>query len=249
MTSTEIIKRLPFEMERRLTASEYFCDISAVVADEGNVTLEMKRKQVALTSKGGKTGVGVVILQLMLDDGFPNLQFGPMTLRPAIQVVELLELNRGKNGTGKAAREIARRIRDEFKGTIIFGLTKSFETEKDFMEPVPLDLGPNAKGYEVRFKCLEGPADTVTQVALPGFAIVPGNPQTLAISCATAGAAIWFTTDDSYPVPTTIDANSTATQYGGPLPIPDAGFLVRAVAFAPGMIQSSPLRANIVPAS
>lgn len=241
MTSQEIIYRLPFEIAARLQADDYFCDIPVVVAEEGNVRLTMEQKQAAVTQRSGKRGVGVIVTQLVLDDDVQNVQFGPLTFRIAIQIVENVELNRDANGTRKAARQVGRRIRDVFKNTGILDLTKAILTEQDFMVPVPLDekvFGANLKCYQCNLVCLEGASDDVlSQAAMPQVTV---NEQAqLSLSCATAGAEVWYTLDDSYPTPTRGNPLSTAKLYNDRVPLPVGTTIVRAVAYLPGSIASN----------
>src|SRR5712672_1965290 len=95
LTVQDIIDRLPFELMNRIESDDYFSDVPVVVAEEGNVRLMVDAKQAAISTKlGTKRGVAVIVLQMVADDEHTNLQFGPMTLRPAIQVIENVELNR-----------------------------------------------------------------------------------------------------------------------------------------------------------
>lgn len=56
---------------------------------------------------------------------------------------------------------------------------------------------------------------------------VTATPHTLALTCATSGAAIYYTTDGSYPA----EANTHATLYTAPIALPAAGTMVRAAAY------------------
>jgi hypothetical protein len=228
----DIIDRLPFELQARLEGDDFFSDIPVVVAEEGNIKLELGRKQAVITAKSGHRGVAVVVLQVVADDDFPNLQFGPMTVFPAFQVIENVELNRGANGTQKSARKVARRIRDVIKCAGMIGLVKNMQADKPAIEPVDLgaELGDQVKGYQVNFKCLEASAQDLAQVAIPQFAPVQGQAQ-FTITCETAGASIYYTVDDSYPT-------RAAALYAGPVGIPEAGLTVRACGYKAGMVAS-----------
>jgi hypothetical protein len=236
MNSDEIIERLPGELQARLEADEFFADVPVVVAEEGNIKLEIERKQAVLTSKAGKRGAAVIVLQLVADDMQPNIQFGPMTLWPAFQVVENLELNRGKFGTGKSARRLARRVRDVIKGGVLWGIVADMKPDKPCIEPVKLEeeLGRLVKAYQVNFQCLEQASDLPAQVALVRLvSLAPLEPR-VALECATEGATIYYTTDDSYPWA----GNRAAQVYTGSIEIPEAGLVVRACGYKAGMIAS-----------
>lgn len=238
--TTDIIDLLPYELQARLEEDEFFSDIPVVVAEEGNVAAEMERKQAALKTKAGKRGVAVVVLQVVADDDFPNLAFGPMTIYPSFEVIEYVELNRDANGTQKSARKVARRIRDVVKCMGLVGLVKNMQPDKPCIEPVNVgeELGKLVKAYKVNFKCLEISAQDVSCVAIPHFESLAPAAQ-FAITCATAEAVIYYTLDDSYPRP------SNGTAYTSPIEIPAEGVTVRACAYKAGMVASWVNRAVI----
>jgi hypothetical protein len=231
----DIIDRLPFELLARLEADEFFADLPVLVAEEGDVQAEMKRKQAVITQKSGKRGAAVIVLQVVAEDDLPNLQFGPLTLYPAIQVVENLELNRGVGGTGKSARKIARRVRDVIKCFGAVSLVKSMQADKPCIEPVNLgaELGKLVKAYQVNFRCLEASSQDSGQVQIPQ--VVSRAPLAeVALTCATEGAEVWYTLDESYPAP----GNDQAHLYSDPITIPEAGMTVRACGYKAGLVAS-----------
>jgi hypothetical protein len=250
MTAIDIIDQLPFEFAARLETNPFFADIPVVVAEKGNVALEYQRKQAAITEKSGKRGICVVVLQLTADDLSNNLQFGPMILRPAFQVAENVELNHDDAGTGKSARKVSRKIRDVMKNCNLMGLVQDMKAGKPCIEPVDLkDMGDAVVGYQVNFECLEVSTDQQTQVQMPAFATQGNSPETaeFLLTSATAGAAIWFTTDDSFPYNGGVDTfpGSTAQLYTGPVSIPAGGVTIRACAYLDGAIASGINRATI----
>ena len=98
----DVIDLLPGELAARLQCDPFFADIPVIVVESGNVATELARKQAVITEKSGKRGVAVIVLQCLADDTDANVNFGPMILRPAFQVVEQVELNNDPNGTGKS---------------------------------------------------------------------------------------------------------------------------------------------------
>lgn len=243
INTIDIIERLPLEHAARLEADEYFCDVAVVVADIGNVKREIQTKQASQTTKSKKRGVAVIVLPVVADDDFPNLSFGPMTLRPAFQVVENVELNNDANGTKKPARQVARRVHDVIKGGGLVGLVTSLKAGKPAIFPVPAheSLGSNIVLYQVNFECLEAGTQNQQLVAMPQFAGIAGPPQQFSITCTTLGAVIYYTLDDSYPR----KDNPNAHVYTNPINIPPAGLTVRACAYARGSIASWVARETI----
>ncbi len=249
MDATDILDRLPYELAARLECDPFFVDIPVIVAEAGNIRLEMERKQAAITEKNNKRGVAVIVLQLVADDYSKNLQFGPMIIYPAFQVVENVELNHDDFGTGKSHRKVARKIRDIIKNGNLMGLVQDMKAGKPCIEPTDLtELGELLKGCQVNFECLEVSTEQQTQVQMPIFTGITTNgvPQVL-LTSATAGASIWYTIDDSYPNNGTADTfpGSTAQLYNGAINIPAGGFTVRAGAYMDGAIASGINRAQI----
>ena len=161
-----------------------------------------------------------------------------MSLSPAFQVVENLELNRDSSGTGKSARKIARRIRDTVKGMGLVGIVKDMKPSTPCIVPVPLskEISDLIKGYQVSFECLENSSEVQQRVQMPAFEPVQGDsgPQ-FSITCPTPGAVIWYTTDDSFPW----RENPTAKQYVAPINVPASGvMIVRAAAYFSGFFGS-----------
>lgn len=243
----DTIDALPNEMAAAIACDPWFADIPIVVAEKGNVTRTIAERQSAITEKGGKRGVAVIILQIIGEDEYPNVNFGPMALRVAFQIVENVELNNDPAGTGKSARKVARKLRDVIKPLRLMGLTTDFIPDKPNIEPVTLaeELGKNIVAYQVNFVTYENDDEEISQCATPLFADAgTGTPQ-IAITSETEGAQVWFTTDDSFPTPTSANPNSTAQLYGVPVDIPETGAYFRAIAIKDGMVASQVNRAWI----
>jgi hypothetical protein len=237
MTNLDIIDRLPQELANCLLTDSFFCDIPVIVVEKGNVADEMARAQAVITETSGKRGVAVLVLQVVADDLSSNLQFGPMTLKPAFQVIENVELNNDDNGTLKSARKVARRIRDAIKTQNFIGLVQNMTTSKPCIEPVELkDLGDAIVAYQVNFECLEVGSDQMVAVQMPVIAVGTAPPQFI-LSCPNAGAQIWFTLDDTFPFNGDVNKypGSTAQLFvaGTPVNIPTGGCTLRARAYGP----------------
>lgn len=230
LDAIDIIDLLPREIAEALIADPFFADIPVVVADEGDVTAMIAEKRAALTKRGGKVGVAVVVLEVEADDPGNGNNYGPMLLKPSIQVVEQVALNKSKEGTGKSAAKVARRIRDTLKLFTPAGLTKNLLADNPCILPVTLEA-KGYKGRQVNFTALEDDTQALTKVATPIIAPSSGAvPQNVTIACATAGADIYYTLDGTHPRPTALENPSTAVLYAGAIPIA-AACLLRARAF------------------
>jgi len=247
MNAYDIIDRLPLELAARLACDPFFVDIPVVVAEKGNIKLEMERKQAVITEKAGKRGVAVIVLQTLADDLSRNLQFGPMILKPSFQVIENVELNNDDAGTGKSARKIARRLRDIIKNFNVKGLVADMKAGQPCIEPADLsEISPALVGCQVNFECLEVSNEDQRQVQDVVFTASP--PSSIVMSCPTPGAAIWFTTDDSFPYPGTTDdfPGSTSQLYSSAVAV-ETGQVIRAGAFVENQIPSGINRITIAP--
>lgn len=230
LAAIDVIDFLPGEIEAIVNSDSFFTDVVVAVAERGNLALELERKQAVITAKGGKRGVAVIILQLEGDDTSDGVPYSPMELRPSLQIIENVELNHGVNGTGKSARKIARRLRDTFKLHTPMGLVKNFLCDEPFLIPLPLPE-KNLVGYQVNFRCQEDDGETITKAATPTFSRV-GDVVTIAT--ATAGASIYYTTDNSHPWAD----NPEAALYSAPVNVAGVNSL-RARAFKDGSFPSN----------
>jgi len=237
----DIIDRLPWELKDCLEGDDFFRDIPIVVYEEENVAREMERLQAVQTAKGGHRGAAVIVMPTLADDLNPNIRFGPMTLYPSFQTLENLELNRDAKGTGKSSRRIARRIRDTVKQYQLAGLIANLKPETPCIAAlnVKQELGSGIKSHLVSFTCLEAPMTGPAAVAQLTWAV---NGGLMTLTCATAGAEIWFTVDGSSPLPGSVKAGSTARLYAAP--IASAGQVIRARAFVAGAIPSGVIWVN-----
>jgi hypothetical protein len=247
INAIDVIDLLPGELAARLECDPFFSDIPVVVAEKGNIAAETARKQAVITARNGKRGVAVIVLQMVADDDEPEIDFGSMLLKPAFQVVENVELNNDSSGTGKSARKVARRIRDVVKCLRLVGLTTDFNAGRNCIEPVSLsaDLGANVVAYQVNFTTYEADAESISQVSTPQFAEDAGSSPAVDLLCATVGAQVWYTLDDTFPAPPDSVQGSTAQLYSSPIPIPPQGFTIRAAAYLSGFVASQVNRAAV----
>jgi hypothetical protein len=247
ITALDTIDLLPGELAAALESDPFFADIPVVVVEKGNVLSEVAKRTAVITAKGGKRGVSVFVLQVIGDDEMPNVNFSPMTLRPAFQVVENVELNTDANGTGKSARRVARKIRDVIKALRLVGLTTDFVPDRPAIEPITLakELSENVVVYQVNFLTYEADSEAISQCEMPQIAAFEADTPQIQLTCGTEGAQIWYTTDDSFPTPTDRAGNSTAQLYGTPIDVPVVGFIIRCMAVKEGLIGSPVNRAHV----
>ncbi len=246
--TADVIDLLPTELAAWLECHSFFSTITIVVIETGNIASEVAAKQAMIAMKNGRRGACVVIPQLVADDMYANVAFGPMKLRPAFNVYEVPELNNDANGTQKSARRIAREIVKVVKPLRLIGLVTDMVAETPTIEPLNIARAEGEKkivGYQVNFSCEEADDEPLSQVATPLFSKDPDDAAQLVLTSETEGAQIWYTTDDTLPVPTDKQASSTAQLYGSPIAVPETGFTIRALAWKEGSVTSCPNRAII----
>ena len=236
ITPEQLFDQVPAELAAWVQCDPIFAQIPVVVAERGNVLAEMERQQAAITSKRGKIGTALIVLPMVADDAYDEVGFGPMKLFISFQVIENVELNQGPNGLKLSCRWLARHLVKIVKPLRLGGLTTDFVCDKPCIEPGVIKLAASElQSRMVNFYTWEADTEPMAQVASVAFAQA-GNQ--VAISCATAGAAIWFTLDESFPGPADAVPGSRAQLYAGPIAVPAAGLTIRACALVPGMIGS-----------
>lgn len=183
-----------------------------------------------LIRKQGKAGVVAQVLLPLADVDKPNVSGPPLKLSLTIRVVESPTVNMGTGGTGKSAEAVAlRALQLCHLWAPVQG--RPLASEKEALTPVPNDDGFVV--YEVRlFQAC--PLQHLSRVAPPQASVTDGNV-TLSGS---EGATIRYTTDGSYPVP-------TSPTYSAPIGPLEAGTIVRAVAWADGLVASDPIKISV----
>lgn len=180
----------------------------------------------------GLVGSVVVVLMPTLLANSPDAPGPRYDTVYRIQIIDFPVMRRQTvGGTTVSADEIADRVRQILhRFTMGRGQTIYFAG----MEPVAV---PDGKvSYSARFK-RQAQDQPPVSVASIGFSPATGpGPATVTLTCATAGASIWYTTDGSYPGSNPV-ACPTAVQYTAPFAAA-AGTLVRAAAELSGYQQS-----------
>lgn len=188
----------------RLLADPYFTDIAVLVQRKGVTESDIDVALSVLNERTGKIGACAVVLMPSLVPINPNVPGPEFTVEQTVQVIEQPLFNLGDTGTGKSAGQITQRVRQ-----ILHHFSNGFGGTYNFagLEPIQVDTGKIS--YGVKFSRQAGDAH-VTKVLTPTIsATATTAPSTVTLACATAGAAIWYTTDGSYPS----SANAAAHQY------------------------------------
>lgn len=215
----------------RLLASPDLAEVEILLQRKGVTESDIETALSVLNSRveGGKIGACVIIIMPSLTPVSEDVP-GPLySINMVVQVIEQPMFNTGATGTNLTAEQLAQKVRMLFQhfsngqgGTYAFA----------GMEPIAVAEGQIS--YGVRFQRQAG--DTAAQiVTMPSISSTgPAAPATVTITCATAAAAIYYTTDGSYPS----SANEAATLYAAPF-VQATAATIRAAAEKTGLQQSN----------
>jgi Chitobiase/beta-hexosaminidase C-terminal domain len=211
----------------RLQADPLFAHVRVLTERITDIESEIERALGPLNETGGKTGAVVIVLTPTANVNFENV-FGPFfdEIKVVARVIENVPVNQDPaTGTNAAAAELAERI---------CGLLHHFQPENAAgplvaqRPSIALANEPRHLSYDCVFKTSGGLTETLPQVATPGVLI---NAGVVTLSCATAGAAIFYTLDGRNPGP------RTGTLYTAPFS-PGAGVAVKARGWLAGYLAS-----------
>lgn len=218
-------------MTARLAADPSFVNTVKVFAQRRGITENDVMTALGATNQQGqKTGLVAIVLMPKLTTDATAAPGPRYFTRYAVQVIDWPLMRRVAGGAGISAESIAERIRIILH---YFAFGRGQTIVFDGMEPALLE-DQTQVSYILYFKRLsvDNPG---SKVVAPTISPKEGAvPQVVTLSGQTAGAAAYYTTDDSYPS----SQNPTATLYSGPITISSACTL-RATAELSGYQQSN----------
>jgi hypothetical protein len=181
--------------------------------------------------QNSKVGTLAIVLMPTLTPDAPDAPGPRWSAIYEIQILDFPILRRqAVGGTMISADECADRVRQ-----ILHRFTMGRGQTIYFAGMVPRAVPEGKVSYVVRFKRTSADNPPASVAAIGITPLGPG-PATVTLTCATPGAAIWYTTDGSYPGSNPL-ASPTAVQYAAPFAV-TAGTTVRAAAELTGYQQS-----------
>lgn len=234
------LRDVMLDLVQRCRNYDVFTGIITVAEDHGDNLADVAQVQAVLGGNGSSSsyipGMGIVWRTPTAVDALPNVRFGPMQIILPVRVLCDPEIYTQAGGTLHATT-VARHLRDLCKHYAPGGLTKTLTLRPPGIQAVE-DWVPVA--YEMAFETMESDTMIVTQVAAPVIsASSASHPSTITLTCATAGAAIYYTTDGSNPGP------NNGTLYSTPF-TQSAAARIRAGAYKSGSIPSNVTFADIL---
>lgn len=221
------------ELKARLEADEYFSDITVIDYRQKELASELDKLLGGVTAKAGKSGLFVYLSGYFADVESPDAP-GPFFRGIGFNalVIEVPLFNSIEStGTGKPALECAIRVAQVLHHARAIGIHETILCDKGAIRQAEAP-DENSIAYTVPVT-VPAQIDPVPRVALPALTADGATPLSVTITCSTSGAAIYYTTDESYPW----SGNDQATLYTGPIALATAATL-RAVAFKTGMLAS-----------
>lgn len=218
------IERGQEDFFHRLNADSFFADVPVLAEHRGVTEDDIAQSLSTLKEKSGLLGLVAIVLEPNLKPDAPNAPGPRSIIRIVVQVIDQpLGSTVGKTFSQAAerVRMVLHHFRDGSGGTWVF----------DGQEPVVMEPGKRSYGVAFVRIGVDNPPAKVSQVLISAAGTVA--PQTVTLTCATAAASIYYTTDGSYPAST----NAAATLYTVPFSFATAGTL-RAAATKTGLQQS-----------
>ena len=211
----------------RILADPMFAPVTVLTERIADIDSEIARALGPLNGGTGKTGLVVVIRTPLATVHFENV-FGPFfdDIKVIARVIENVTVNQDPTtGTNVAAADAVERI---------CGLLHHFQPDSAngpitaHRPSITLNKDPGHLSYDCHFKTCGGLSSVPPQAATP---VILENSGTITLSCATAGAAMFYTLDASNPSP------RNGSFYTGPF-TPGTGLTLKVRAWLAGYLAS-----------
>lgn len=228
-----VLEQLQVDIAARLEADPFFVDVPVYIlrprASLGFVQIQnlINQTLTGLRFQGGKCGVAVIVMIPTADSTEPDAPGPRLTFIPVVRVQEFPPINMGPSGTGKTAEEVALYVL-QMLHQFNFGNNNVLVTASDAL--TPSDAFDPKLTIDCKFNQYSGlqrAAKVATVLISPRSG---SHSQSVTMTCDTAGAAIYYTTNGDYPT----DAD---TLYTAPF-TPAAAGTIRAAAIKTDYMQS-----------
>jgi hypothetical protein len=228
--SDTLLETLQRDVAERLRSDALISTLTVVTERDGDILASIQRALGLVTSRAGNRGLCLTVLQITANPASLDAPGPVLDMVVAVRVLENPVLN---NVPGQTALTIARRVTRLLHHYTPIGISSCLTPGTPLITPVVDPEAPVA--YEVQFVARQSDFDVPDRVADPAIsAPASTTPTTVTISCATADAAIYYTTDGSYPRL----EGATSTRYSAPFALSSPA-TVRATAYAPDLMPSN----------
>jgi len=233
LSGYDIPDRLTRDIEALLNADPYNVDIPVVRVEPWDTAQQVQNKIAGVKMKASKRGAALLVLPIEdADDESANLDAAVMTYSIAIQAFTVRELNQQSAGTQKTAYKIIRRAAEWLKPMRLDGITTDFVPDKPSLMRVSLKDQPQIEMWQLNIRASEADEESIQRVGSVSIGTSGALPAvTVTLTCGTAGASIYYTTDGTLPW------SGNGTLYAAPFAVAAAG-TVRALAFKTGLFPN-----------
>ena len=212
MTYSDILFQLQQDCVDLINSEAIFQYNAGVAYRKAVISQEIARRVPHLTAKNGRMGCSILVMQPMVEGADPNISTPQGDVLLPFHIIEQPEINMAAGGTQISSEQIAMEIRAYFHQRSFRGQIVLLQDNRA-IEPLPgIEREyQGCVGYQVMMRGRLAD-QSYPQVATPQMS--EGNGAVITLTCATSGAAIYYTIDGSYPGP----GNSTgvATLYTVP---------------------------------
>ena len=240
----DLLQRLQLDTAGRIKADSYFADVPVYVsrprdaAEAVAIQNSIDSALAGLIEQGGKSGIAVIVFipECRRDPSAPDAPGPRLMVVLTCRVIENPLVNEGANGTGKTAEDCALTLHNllhqaQFPG-YLSGLVSA-----------PEAITPTGNTGRIELDCKWEARCGLTPPTRATAPVITGTSAAVTLTTATNGAAIYYSTDESYPSAAAAAFSvPTATLYTVPFTVA-SGTVVRAAAEKSGLQQSFVTRA------
>jgi hypothetical protein len=224
---SSILYSIQQEIADRLLADPFFAMIPVLVEQPRDMTYELQ----ASVAAAGIWGVVLVPQAQVTAPNAPGPIFDPVEFAIRFRANVPVANGPGALETAETALALLHLYRPTTVNEVLCAAPNALQRV----------IEPNVVTYEVRVRTQAAAAFAVPQVATPvGASAGTQSPQTVTLTSATNGAAIFYTLDGSAPAP----RSPTALLYTAPVAVTEPG-LLRARAWLAGYLASPELQESL----
>ena len=208
----DIAGNLQIDAAGRLASEPFFSDVVILEEDKGIISSDVETALGVFNEQSGKKIGAVVVARHIVIAGTRSEALGPdVNARLVFDVITLPVVNMTDLGTQKRADVIAMRILNALHRYFSGHTGCTLFSGANPVQPIN-DLPEGNVGYRVTLET-DFRLNYADKVATPTLSL--NDDGDIVMTCATAGAVIYYTLDESYPGP----ANAEAETYATPLDV------------------------------
>jgi hypothetical protein len=219
-----------------------YANVVVVTEGEETVSETIANALAPMEGQGGRGGLAVIVAFPRVRRIERDLEGPPGQLRPSLFVAcNPLVNSDATAGTEILPETLAHLLCSRLHGVKLNDDVDELRGDPDAIKKASIEGIPLA--LEVPFDCRDVTADPINIVAPVVMAPASGSAAAVTLTCATAGAEIWFTTNGNLPG----KGVTGATLYTAPVAI-SAPTTLRAAAYKAGWIGSAVTKSLFTPA-